>query len=85
MLSEKLVRAGHVIEIVNKEQPWYGCLLIVDKVKSWGVQASLRTPLPLGGVVIVGELPTLLEWKDFHIVGLAVRHPLYQDCEAEPC
>ena len=33
-----------VIQIVDKTHPWFPSLLIVDEVKSWGVQAYSLIP-----------------------------------------
>jgi len=33
-----------IIQIVDANHPWYPSLLVVDKVKSWGVQAYCYVP-----------------------------------------
>lgn len=38
------VKKGDVIQITERIHSWYGCLLIVDEIKSWGVQAFLLVP-----------------------------------------
>lgn len=35
---------GDVIQITNKDNKWYPCLLVIDEVKSWGVQAYAFMP-----------------------------------------
>lgn len=33
-----------IVQIVDSKHPWFPCLLIVDEVKSWGVQAYVLVP-----------------------------------------
>jgi len=39
-----MLEVNDIIQIVDKNHPWYSCLLIVDEVKSWGVQAFCIIP-----------------------------------------
>lgn len=39
-----MVVKGDIIQITDETDNWYPCLLIVDVVKSWGVQAYLTIP-----------------------------------------
>ncbi len=58
--------AGSVIQVKGEVQNgWGGCLLIVDEVKSFGVQAYLRIPMK-------GDAFIRLEWKDIEYIGYAV-------------
>ena len=38
------MKKGDIIQITNPENKFYSCLLIVDEVKSWGVQAYMTVP-----------------------------------------
>lgn len=38
------ITRGDIIQITNPDNEWYSCLLIVDEVKGWGVQAYLYIP-----------------------------------------
>jgi len=33
-----------IVQIIDAKHPWFPCLLIVDEVKSWGVQAACLIP-----------------------------------------
>ena len=35
---------GDVVQVTDEADPWYGCLLTVTEVKSWGVQAFAMAP-----------------------------------------
>lgn len=39
-----MVKVGSVIQANENSGEWCGCLLIVDEVKSWGVQAGMKIP-----------------------------------------
>jgi hypothetical protein len=38
------IKRGDIIQITDEANRWYPCLLVVDEVKSWGVQAYLTVP-----------------------------------------
>lgn len=38
------VRKNDIIQAIEGTGIWQGCLLIVDEVKSWGVQAYMTIP-----------------------------------------
>lgn len=38
------MKRGDVVQITDEKHPWFPCLLIVDKAKSWGVQAVCLIP-----------------------------------------
>ena len=46
MWKRKLTRVykGSLIQVNEKIHDWFGCVMIVDEVKSWGVQAYLKIP-----------------------------------------
>jgi hypothetical protein len=35
---------GDIVQIVDKKERFYPCLLIVTEVKSWGIQGYLHVP-----------------------------------------
>jgi len=35
---------GCIVQITDESDPWFPCLLIVDEVKSWGIQGYLTIP-----------------------------------------
>lgn len=35
---------GDIVQITDESHPWFPCLLIVDEVKNWGVQAYAIVP-----------------------------------------
>ena len=35
---------GTLIQVNEKIDDWFGCVMIVDEVKNWGVQAYLKIP-----------------------------------------
>ena len=69
------VKRNMVIQ-ANEKAPgeWCGCLLIVDEVKSFGVQAYLRVPFK-------GNVYVRLSWEQFDIIGYAVM--VETDCDSQ--
>lgn len=43
-MDEKKIQKGDIIQITDQGNKWFPCLLIVDEVKSWGVQAYITMP-----------------------------------------
>jgi hypothetical protein len=35
---------GDIIQVTDETNRWYACLLVVDEVKPWGVQAYITIP-----------------------------------------
>ena len=35
---------GTIIQIINEKHHWFPCLIIVDEVKSWGIQGYIAIP-----------------------------------------
>ena len=58
---------GDIIQITDEDNKWYPCLLIVDEVKSWGVQAYITIPRVDG----VGNAYGRVEYGKFEKVGKA--------------
>lgn len=67
----KKVAPGDIIQITDEKHSWYPCLLIVDEVKSWGVQAYISVPQSNDGTVAPGAAFNRLNWADFELVGHA--------------
>jgi hypothetical protein len=44
MSEREVIQQGDIVQITDKEHPWFPCLLIVGEVKSWGVQAYAIIP-----------------------------------------
>lgn len=38
------MKAGDIVQIIDEVHAWYPSLLIVDEVKTWGVQAYVIMP-----------------------------------------
>lgn len=55
---------GNIIQITNPKNPWYTCILVVDEVKSWGVQGYVTIPLQ-------GDAFYKVKNEDFVVVGIA--------------
>lgn len=39
-----MIKEGSIVQANENAGEWCGCLLIVDEVKSWGVQAGMKIP-----------------------------------------
>ena len=39
-----MIKKGSVVQANENSGEWCGCLLIVDEVKDWGVQAGMKVP-----------------------------------------
>ena len=63
------IDVGDVIQIVDKSNHWFPCLLIVDEVKNWGVVASVL--FPQDNVGNIAEAPTRLSYGLFDRIGVA--------------
>jgi hypothetical protein len=69
MTDKKVVAAGDLIQ-VNEDGPghWFRCILVVDSVKGWGVQAYCVMPAARGRPS--GDAYMRLEWKEFDTLGV---------------
>mgnify|MGYP001577521367 CR=1 FL=1 len=68
------MNSGDVIQITNEDHHWFPCLLIIDEVKSWGVQAFVIIPnnernTPNATAYI------RLSYADFEVIGPATLAP----------
>ena len=66
MEMQNNVKKNDVIQINErfKETGWIGCLMIVDEVKSWGVQAYLHVPMQ-------GDAYLRLKHEEYDVIGKA--------------
>ena len=39
-----MLNKNDIVQITNQEHNWFPCLIIVDKVKSWGIQGYIILP-----------------------------------------
>ena len=63
---------GDIIQIIDESHSWFPALLIVDEVKSWGVQAYCISPLSNDGSIPVGNAYNRLKFDQIEKVGQAV-------------
>jgi len=56
---------NQIVQVINPEHHWYAALVVVDEVKSWGIQGYLTIPQQ-------GQAFIRLENKDIEVVGQAV-------------
>ncbi len=67
---------GDVVQIVDEAHSWYPCLLLVGKVKSWGVQACALIPKSNDGSERPAEAWNRLKFEQVARIGEAhVCHP----------
>jgi hypothetical protein len=65
----KPVEPGDLIQVNEAGPPlWFRVILVVDEVKSWGVQAYVTIPGARGSVP-AGDAFMRLEWSEFDLVG----------------
>lgn len=66
--GNKMIAKGDIVQITNTKCEWYPCLLIVDEVKTWGIQGYVLVPTPSG----VGSAYYRVNTEDFDKVGKAI-------------
>lgn len=71
--SSVLVEVGDLVQITNSAHDWYRCILVVDQVKSWGIQAGMQLPPGVHEVACMPDNTTYLRIPngDYVIVGKA--------------
>ena len=69
------MNVGDIVQIVNENHAWYPCLLIIDEVKSWGVQAYALIPKSNDGSEPVSLAYNRIKTEDFVVVGVASIYP----------
>ena len=65
------MKKGDIVQITDEKHPWFPCLLIVDEVKPWGVQAACLIPNSNKNNDI-GRAFNRLKTARFKVVGKAV-------------
>ena len=71
--SEEM-EVGDIIQITKEDHSWFGCLLMVSEVKSWGVQAFVAIPCR-NDRREVNRAYIRLNADEFELVGKAVMIP----------
>ncbi len=69
MCDMVVLSVGDIVQIVNAQHAWYPCVLIVDEVKIWGVQAYVIHPLSNQGSGNIAIAPIRLKMEDVQKVG----------------
>lgn len=64
------MKPGDIIQIIDEQDPWYPCLLIVSELKSWGVQAYVL--IPNEREVLTGQAYRRMKKGLYEPVGVAV-------------
>lgn len=64
------IKSGDIVQVTDKHDKWYSCLLVVDEVKSWGIQAYIT--IPQNGGKPLGNAYYRIENGKFEKVGSAV-------------
>ena len=67
-----MIEKGTIVQITNKEHNWFPCLIIVDEVKTWGIQGYLV--VPTNDSKPNSTAHTRIETADFELVGTAKFH-----------
>lgn len=62
------LQKGDIVQITDTNNKWYPCLLVVDEVKAWGIQAYVSIPIEKG----VGDAYYRIENGKFNKVGRAI-------------
>jgi hypothetical protein len=63
---------GDIVQIIDEKHAWFPCLLIVDEVKAWGVQAYALTPKSNDGSAKVAMAFNRVTTEQVEKVGSAV-------------
>jgi len=63
------VQTQDIILITDNKHKWCGCILIVDEVKTWGVQAYIPIPQESFQPTPIGLMCIRLKNATFAIVG----------------
>lgn len=57
-----MLKRGSIIQANENAKDWCGCVLIVDEVKAWGVQAFIHIPMK-------GDAYIRLTTEQFDVLG----------------
>lgn len=66
------IEKGDIVQIVNQDHAWFGCLLVVDEIKKWGVQAYCLIPTSNDGSEQPGSAYNRLDYFAIAKVGRAI-------------
>lgn len=69
MKRDERIKENSVVQANEKASDWSGCLLQVDEVKTWGVQAWVNIPKS-------GNAYIRLKWDQIEYIGEAVMIPV---------
>lgn len=61
---DKRIMPGSIVQVSNGESEWFGCVVTVEELKSFGVQAYLTVPN-------TGTAYVRLNWDEIVYVGEA--------------
>jgi hypothetical protein len=65
--GEREVEVNDIIQVNQKVEHWFRCLLVVDEVKGWGVLAYCT--IPGNAFNAAGDAFMRLEWEEFDLLG----------------
>lgn len=68
------VSPGDVVQIIDEKHPWFGCLLIVTEVRSWGVLAGAPIPTSNAEQAVTTAF-NRLQWELIARIGAALVLP----------
>lgn len=57
-------KPGDIAQVINEKHQWFKCLVIVEEVKSWGIQGYTTIPLQ-------GDAYIRLNYDEITLVGYA--------------
>lgn len=64
-MRDERIKVGSVVQVNENQGTWAGCTVVVDEIKSFGVQAYLK--IPMQGIAYVR-----LKWEEIEYVGTAI-------------
>ena len=64
-----MIEKGSIVQIIDEKHSWCPCLLFVDEVKSWGVQACVFVPQSNDGSQPPAQVWTRLTFEQIRKVG----------------
>jgi len=68
-IDEKFCKIGDIVEINQISHAWYGCLLVVDETKSWGIKAHAVIPQRNDTPQSCSKAHNRLKFEEFRKVG----------------
>lgn len=68
---DKDLARGDIVQVIDETHSWFGCLLVVDEVKGWGVMAYVSIPHSNDGSEEVGLAYNRLSYDKIEKVGTA--------------